>query len=295
LNEELWSRSDLPALLRYLNVIYSPGPVSEPGIEPPLRISERKLRLFACAITRRRLDNFVRRTDVIDLLTKIENAAENPHTDWLSDQFWLASDTTSLWCAEPLRHLRDDLEELVSPSYWVLSPYGHVLSGLLRDIVGTPFQAITERPTGCLDPVVATLAQAAYDERKFFCTVCKGQWGTHDGGLSHCRRCDTHDGHVNNGTLDPARLNILADALAEAGCPQEIPCPVCHGSGWEYLVNTDARRNEERYGWPCRYCRECREFCTRDGYVHHPVLVHLRSPGPHVRGCWALDLILGKE
>ena len=25
------------------------------------------------------------------------------------------------------------------------------------------------------------------------------------------------------------------------------------------------------------------------------ILAHLRSPGPHVRGCWALDLILGKE
>jgi hypothetical protein len=25
------------------------------------------------------------------------------------------------------------------------------------------------------------------------------------------------------------------------------------------------------------------------------ILAHLRSPGPHVRGCWALDLILGKS
>lgn len=25
------------------------------------------------------------------------------------------------------------------------------------------------------------------------------------------------------------------------------------------------------------------------------ILGHLRSPGPHVRGCWALDLVLGKE
>lgn len=25
------------------------------------------------------------------------------------------------------------------------------------------------------------------------------------------------------------------------------------------------------------------------------ILLHLRSPGPHVRGCWALDLVLGKE
>jgi hypothetical protein len=25
------------------------------------------------------------------------------------------------------------------------------------------------------------------------------------------------------------------------------------------------------------------------------LLAHLRGPGPHVRGCWALDLILGKQ
>jgi hypothetical protein len=25
------------------------------------------------------------------------------------------------------------------------------------------------------------------------------------------------------------------------------------------------------------------------------VLGHLRSEGPHVRGCWALDLVLGKR
>jgi hypothetical protein len=24
------------------------------------------------------------------------------------------------------------------------------------------------------------------------------------------------------------------------------------------------------------------------------LLAHLRGPGPHVRGCWAVDLILGK-
>ena len=31
------------------------------------------------------------------------------------------------------------------------------------------------------------------------------------------------------------------------------------------------------------------------GCADDVVLSHLRSPGPHVRGCWALDLILGKE
>jgi hypothetical protein len=65
---------------------------------------------------------------------------------------------------------------------------------------------------------VARLARAAYDER-----------------------------HLPEGTLDPVRLAVLADALEEAGCT-----------------------NPELLG-------------------------HLRGPGPHVRGCWALDLVLAKE
>jgi hypothetical protein len=31
------------------------------------------------------------------------------------------------------------------------------------------------------------------------------------------------------------------------------------------------------------------------GYTGSDILVHLRSPDPHVRGCWALDLILGRS
>jgi hypothetical protein len=31
------------------------------------------------------------------------------------------------------------------------------------------------------------------------------------------------------------------------------------------------------------------------GCTDEALLGHLRSPGPHVRGCWALDLVLGKE
>jgi hypothetical protein len=31
------------------------------------------------------------------------------------------------------------------------------------------------------------------------------------------------------------------------------------------------------------------------GYGNDELLQHLRSPGPHVRGCWALDLVLQKE
>jgi len=31
------------------------------------------------------------------------------------------------------------------------------------------------------------------------------------------------------------------------------------------------------------------------GCTNQEVLSHCRGPGPHARGCWALDLVLGKE
>ena len=79
----------------------------------------------------------------------------------------------------------------------------------LRDIFGSPFRPVVFDPTW-LSADVVRLAQAIYEER-------------------------TYD-----------RLPILADALAETGCP------------------------------------------------NHDIQSHCRGPGPHVRGCWVLDQILGK-
>jgi hypothetical protein len=31
------------------------------------------------------------------------------------------------------------------------------------------------------------------------------------------------------------------------------------------------------------------------GCTDQNILDHCRSPGPHVRGCWVVDLILGRE
>jgi hypothetical protein len=31
------------------------------------------------------------------------------------------------------------------------------------------------------------------------------------------------------------------------------------------------------------------------GCTDADLLSHLRAPGPHVRGCWAVDLVLGKS
>jgi hypothetical protein len=85
---------------------------------------------------------------------------------------------------------------------------------LLRDLFGPlPFRSVPVNPAWLAwdGGTVTKLAAAVYDERAF------------------------------------DRLPILADALEEAGCADEV------------------------------------------------ILSHLRGPGPHVRGCWAVDLLLGKS
>jgi hypothetical protein len=94
---------------------------------------------------------------------------------------------------------------------------GQAQSVLLRCILGNPFRHVALSASG-RTPTVLALAQAAYDDRA-----------------------------LPAGTLDAARLAVLADALEDAGCADP------------------------------------------------DILGHLRGPGPHVRGCWALDLILGRQ
>lgn len=88
-----------------------------------------------------------------------------------------------------------------------------------------------------LTPTVLSLAQAAYEESQ------------------------------PNGTLNPDRLAILADALEEAGCTNEVLLQ--HLRGWEWSPPEDHMGRDKG--------------------------VWIRLRGPHVRGCWALDLILGKN
>jgi hypothetical protein len=92
-------------------------------------------------------------------------------------------------------------------------------AGLVRDIFGNPFRLTAADPEWLADAGRACRWHAgrAYKRRRRF------------------------------GELDLERLAELADALEAAGCPEP------------------------------------------------EVLDHLRGPGPHVRGCWALDLLLGKE
>jgi hypothetical protein len=89
-------------------------------------------------------------------------------------------------------------------------------SDWLLDIFGNPFRPVAINPAW-LTPAVVAVARAAYNKRQ-----------------------------LPAGTLDPARLAVLADALEESGCQEAS------------------------------------------------ILEHLRGPGPHVRGCWVVDALLGK-
>ncbi len=152
-----------------------------------------------------------------------------------------------------------------------LEPTQDLKASYLRDIVGNPFRPVyvvqtraedTARRLGhlapeWLTPNVLALARAAYADR---------DWGL---------------------------LVPLADALEEAGCtdaalldhcrgtePNYIPCrrKTCHGG----VIMTNATGT-----------RRCQD-CGGKRYLIDPERP-TRGPGPHARGCWVLDLILGRE
>jgi predicted RNA-binding Zn-ribbon protein involved in translation (DUF1610 family) len=215
-------------------------------------------------------------------------------------------------------------------------------AALLRDIVGNPFRPAyvvhntggessfdvqTARRLGkrcvsigmigrCvlidrdwLTPAALALAQAAYDERDGECLVCTTTckpgrlWADSFGGIKDCHHCHG-TGRLDDGTLDPHRLAVLADALEEAGCPPKInvsrkvvvgyTCPLCGDAGfWRSGQEFDHMKKCRKRGCGTVWIPEDEHVI--DVPEPHPLLAHLRSGGPHVRGCWAVDLVLGKE
>jgi hypothetical protein len=196
--------------------------------------SDRKLRLFACAFGRA-----VRESQ--HLLGPSTVAVAERYADGLASDRDMASERRRWACSPEERgpvapSAYDGAWEAVDwltglerrwrgdPDSFFPIPADAVLKRsvlLLRDIFGPlSFRKVTIDPTWNVwnDGTVKKLAQAAYEHRS-----------------------------LPDGTLDQARLAVLADALEEAGC-------------------ADA-----------------------------DILGHLRGPGPHVRGCHAVDAILGRE
>lgn len=133
------------------------------------------------------------------------------------------------------------------------------LADILRDIVGNPFRPVVSHQAW-LTPLVVSLAQGAYDNR------------------------------LPSGQLDPEQLAVLSDALEDAGCPVGVQvCYLCNGTG----IYQQEHPWGDTYAVETLTCHACQGERTRA--APHPLLAHLRSSGPHWRGCWAVDLLLEKE
>lgn len=214
------------------------------------RPSDRKLRLFACAC--------------IALCEQSKLAAATETYNYGEDGETISEVLSVVWhwCHEQREY----------------DPPAAIKAMLLREIVGNPFRPATlplhRRCWKCgrvsrikdrlanlcacgiwsdgepfcpwLSPAVKAIAQSIYDDR---------DWGV---------------------------MPVLADALEEAGCQDEVI--LRHLRGQER--KTDRSLLTVAQGW-----------VPRDGHPSGEQMQNCWMPlrGPHVRGCWALDLILGHE
>jgi hypothetical protein len=223
MTEEKWlACADPDELLDFLRITekVTAGPAGV-LVQRRLKVSERKLRLFAvacCRLVWLELTDQRSRTAVIvaERYADGQSSAEELHTarvnasirfgagnevgaarEVAGDVAYLAAYQAHAYTYDPHRKIEGKREK----------------ANLLRDIVGNLFRPVTVDPYWLAwnDGTLPNLAQAIYQERAF------------------------------------DRLPILADALEDAGCSDP-------------------------------------QF-----------LAHCRGPGPHVRGCWVVDLLLGKK
>lgn len=236
----------------------------------------RPMRLFACAVVRSRWATLADYPESRSSVEQAELIADDvpvgpkrlilpmPHSRVASTEgVWAGARLlTAVWVG------RDEVELLLSRGARGEDPLdlSHC-AGLLRDIVGPPSSPLptrlhpvaersAARPPSWLTQDVMNLARAAYEERPY-----------------------------EDGLLDPVNLMVLSDALEEAGCEgTSRECMGCGGHGT--LMQAAPDRG------PAPTC----DYCGGTGIQRwpHPLLAHLRSPGPHVRGCRWLDLLLDR-
>ena len=214
------------------------------------KASDRKLRLFACACVRRiwrllcagECRNAVEGTELYadgrlsegEFFSVFRSAADA--LDGISGRSAIYAASAAGFCARWVfadeNHTQWEPGEALSDAQFAAKQAARAFhpstdkqrsaqATLVLDVFGNPFRPSPPFPPAVLawnDRTVPRIAQCVYDDRK-----------------------------MPEGWLDTARLDVLADALLDAGCEDEA------------------------------------------------LIQHCREQGPHVRGCWAVDAILGKE
>jgi hypothetical protein len=243
--------------------------------------SDRKLRLFALASVYWRAPGFF----PYEQAEQLAEGRVSYEVAVLRAQEWQdGRDHTVLWGLSYIFRARAKDAASEAIRYWRrMSGTDSPLADLLREVFGDPWRKDHvhlpyHRRVELVTPTVLSLAQAAYESRLLApCPSCKGT-----GGGEHwdCDRCN--GGQVDKQHLDPVRLQVLADALEEAGCTDDSVlfhlrgikgCSHCEGTGVIYDPPVPFNR---------LICLDCKG----EGLVEAP---------PHVKGCWVLDLLLGKE
>lgn len=143
----------------------------------------------------------------------------------------------------------------------------------LREVVGNPFRPVRCKVTG--NPLGTDTVMVRADGTFAGCDCAALNPQVLSLALA------ARENRLGDGTLDPVRLRVLANALLDAGYPEEEKCPACGGAKGEWVLD-QGWRDKWAHCLPCRGC----------GRIPSRLLGHLRSPGPHLYGCWALDLVL---
>ena len=203
------------------------------------QLSERKVRLYAVACCRR----------IWPLLTDERSRRAVEVAEHLADGGASQEEVADAW---------NNAEEVYEEDSYVSAAYAAASYLLSRDALAT-CDAAAEAMYDAAD-VSAESAEA--DERAAQAALLRELFGplpfrpvaVEDGWLiwnagtvRRLAEAAYQERLLPQGTLDPGRLAVLADALEESGC-------------------ADAE-----------------------------LLGHLRGPGPHVPGCWCVDLLLGKS
>lgn len=84
-----------------------------------------------------------------------------------------------------------------------------------------------------------------------------------------------------NGLIDNATLRVLADALTDAQCKEELVCLRCSGTGI-------GKTSKAKKPTACR-------FCFGKGKVENALIRSLRSEGDKYLGFWPIDFIMGRK
>lgn len=158
-------------------------------------------------------------------------------------------------------------------------PHRDAYCNIVRDVLGDPFSPLTFDPR---------LAAEGTEARELARQIYEDRW---------------YEG-----------MPVLIDNLLDNGLEESVVCPACKGSG-EWVEDFNEGDGVGRRIIECGRCRGHKR-------VVHPVVSHVRTPhcpicwaadfdgggdsdllknyhscvpSPHVRGCWALDLILGRS